>query len=116
MEKTRVDTLTASQCKMARAGLGLSVTEASKVSLVSRASITRFESGGDIKPVLRSALRVAFERLGAFFTENGDHVRQGGGNSGVAEAAMDHAATVEIWVGTTSNCDGISSAIASVCM
>jgi len=56
---------------MARAGLGLSIIEASKASLVSRATITRFESGSDIKPVLRSALRAAFERLGAVITDSG---------------------------------------------
>lgn len=43
------------------------------------------------------------------------HVRQGGGNCGVAEVAMDHAATVEIWVGTAPIGDDVSSAMASVC-
>jgi hypothetical protein len=71
VEKARSDAITAAQCRMARAGLGLSITEASKVSLVSRATITRFESGSEIKPVLRSALRAAFERLGVVFTESG---------------------------------------------
>jgi predicted transcriptional regulator len=65
---------------MARAGLGLSITEASKASLVSRATITRFESGIAIKPVLRSALRTAFERLGAVITDSGvDIAKQAGG-------------------------------------
>ncbi len=71
VEKTQNDTLTAAQCRMARAGLGLSITEASKASLVSRATITRFESGSEIKPVLRSALRAAFERLGVVITDSG---------------------------------------------
>ena len=71
VEKTQNDTLTAVQCRMARAGLGLSITEASKASLVSRATITRFESGSEIKPVLRSALRAAFERLGVVITDSG---------------------------------------------
>src|SRR3954470_21651004 len=71
VERTQNGTLTAAQCRMARAGLGLSITEASKVSLVSRATITRFESGSEIKPVLRSALRAAFERLGAVMTDSG---------------------------------------------
>ena len=44
------------------------------------------------------------------------HVRQRGGNSGVAEVATDHAAMVAIWVGTASISGGVSSAIASVCM
>ena len=80
VKTTQNDSLTAAQCRMARAGLGLSITEASKASLVSRATITRFESGSEIKPVLRSALRVAFERLGAVMTESGVEIvrRQGG--------------------------------------
>lgn len=82
VEKTQKDTLTPAQCKMARAGLGLSITEASKTSLVSRATITRFESGNEIKPVLRSALRAAFERLGAVITENGVEIAQKRGGEG----------------------------------
>lgn len=74
--------MTPAQCRMARAGLGLSLTEASKVSLVSRATITRFESGSEIKPVLRSALRAAFERLGAVFTESGVEIGQKRGGEG----------------------------------
>ena len=76
VEKTQNDILTAAQCRMARAGLGLSVTEASKASLVSRATIARFESGSEIKPVRRSALRTAFERLGAIMTGNGVEIAQ----------------------------------------
>ena len=82
VEKPRIDTITAAQCRMARAGLGLSITEASKASLVSRASITRFESGSEIKPVLRSALRAAFERLGVVFTDTGVAITQSGEGEG----------------------------------
>lgn len=65
---------------MAWAGLGLSITEASCESLVSRATITRFESGREIKPVLRSALRAAFERLSAVMTASGvEIIRERGG-------------------------------------
>ena len=76
VEKTQNNTLTAAQCRMARAGLGLSITEASKASLVSRATITRFESGSGIKPVLRSALRATFERLGVVITDCGVEIAQ----------------------------------------
>ena len=82
MESTQGDSITAAQCRMARAGLGLSVTDASKASLVSRASITRLESGSEIKPVLRSALRAAFERLGAVFTESGVEIVKERGRGG----------------------------------
>ena len=71
VEKMQNDTLTAAQCRMARAGLGLSITEASKASLVSRAISTCFESGSEIKPVLRLALRAAFERLSVVITDSG---------------------------------------------
>lgn len=71
METKLDDALTAAQCRMARAGLGLSIAETSKISLVSSASIVRFENGSDIRPVLRSALRTAFERGGVVFTANG---------------------------------------------
>ena len=82
VEKTQSDSLTAAQCRMARAGLGLSITETSKASLVSRATITRFESGSEIKPVLRSALRSAFERLGAVITDSGVEITQKRGGEG----------------------------------
>jgi DNA-binding XRE family transcriptional regulator len=71
MDSIEVDTLTAAQCRMARAGLGLSVTDAAKASLVSRASIVRFENGSDLKSVLRQALRTAFEKRGVVFTQAG---------------------------------------------
>ncbi len=74
MESDAVDTLTAAQCRMARAGLGLSVTSAAEASNVSRASIVRFENGSDLRLVLRQALRVAFEKRGAVFTEAGVEV------------------------------------------
>ena len=77
VENTQNDTLTSVQCRMARAGLGLSITEASKASLVSRATIARFESGSKIKPVLRLALRAAFERRGVvMITDRGVEIAQ----------------------------------------
>jgi transposase len=45
-----------------------------------------------------------------------DHVRQGGGKWGVAEAAIGQAAAVEIWAGSAPTIGGVSSAIGSVCM
>jgi hypothetical protein len=83
VESPQFVTISPAQCRMARAGLGLSVSEASKVSLVSRATITRFESGREIKPVLRSALQAAFERLGAVFTDHGVDIVGGRGGKGI---------------------------------
>lgn len=71
MELVETDTLTAAQCRMARAGLGLSLTSAAMASNVSRASIVRFESGKDLKLVLRQALRLTLEKHGAVFAEGG---------------------------------------------
>jgi len=82
VEKTQSDSLTAVQCRMGRAGLGLSITEASKASLVSRATISWFESGSEIKPVLRSALRSTFQRLGAIVTDSGVEITQKRGGEG----------------------------------
>lgn len=71
MMRSKVDALTGTQCRMARAGLGLSIDDASKVSVVSRASIVRLENGAPVRAVLREALRQAFEREGAVFVKNG---------------------------------------------
>jgi putative transposase len=48
--------------------------------------------------------------------DRNDHVRQGGGKWGVAEAAIGQAAAVEIWAGSAPTIGGVSSAIGSVCM
>lgn len=71
METSLTDSLIPTQCRMARAGLRLSLTEALKASLASRATITRFESSIEIKPVLKRALKSAFEKRKVEFTTNG---------------------------------------------
>lgn len=65
VENTQCDRLPAVQCRMAWPGLGLSVTDVSKASLFSNATIIHFESGSKIKLVLRPAPRIPFECLGA---------------------------------------------------
>ena len=73
--------------------------------------LTRWNDDGTIEKIhyaLYVQCREAFGRE--------DHVRQRGGNSGLAEVAAGHAATVENWVAIASVNGGISSAIASVCM
>ena len=69
--RLKVDALTGTQCRMARAGLGLSIDDAAKVSVVSRASIVRLESGAPVRAALREALREALERHGAVFVKDG---------------------------------------------
>lgn len=71
MKRVSIDVLTGVQCKMARAGLGLSIDEAAKLALVSRTSIVRLESGIVLKSSLQVALRLAFEGRGAAFVPNG---------------------------------------------
>ena len=75
MKAIRCDSLTPAQCRMARAALGLSVVDAAKASLVSKGTINRLESGTDIKPVLRAALRSMFEERGLVFTGTGVETR-----------------------------------------
>ena len=68
---TGLDSLSPMQCRMARAGLCLSIDRTAEASNVSRASITRFENGNGLRPVLRAALRMFFERSGLTFTTAG---------------------------------------------
>jgi transcriptional regulator with XRE-family HTH domain len=63
--------MTASQCRMARAGLGISVRELAKTAKVSTNTITRLESGEELKERTVDAVRAALEALGAEFT-NGE--------------------------------------------
>ncbi len=69
--------MTPTQCRMARAGLRVSLDEISEASLVSKSTITRFESGKEINPVLHRALQAHLEQLGAVFPENGVRFREG---------------------------------------
>lgn len=74
METEPQDLLSPTQCRMARAALSMSIDKAAAVSMVSRASITRFESGSEIRPILRAALRTVFEQAGVVFTSRGVEV------------------------------------------
>ena len=55
----------------------LSIIDQSKDLIVSRVSMTRFESWCEIKPVPRSALWTAFKRLGAVTAEDGVEIAYG---------------------------------------
>lgn len=78
------DALTLVKCRMARAALSVSIDRAAELSKVSQASITRFEHGGDIRPVLRAALRGFFEQSGVVFTPRGVEVQLDHSQSGMA--------------------------------
>ena len=57
---------------MARAGLGLSVRELADMAQVSTNTVTRMESGEDLKPRTVNALSRALETAGIeFIPENG---------------------------------------------
>ena len=57
---------------MARAGLGLSVRELADMAQVSTNTVTRMESGEDLKPRTVNALSRALETAGVeFIPENG---------------------------------------------
>lgn len=69
--------MTPAQCRMARAGLRVSLQDISGASLVSKSTILRFEGGKEINPVLHRALQTHLEGLGAIFPENGVQFREG---------------------------------------
>jgi DNA-binding XRE family transcriptional regulator len=65
-------TLSAQQCRMARAGLGLGVRALATLADVSTNTITRLERGEGIYPRTLSAIRTALESAGVeFIAENG---------------------------------------------
>ena len=64
--------MTPSQCRMARAGLGLGVRELAEQAKVSTNTISRFERGEDLYPRTIDAIRAALEAAGiVFIDENG---------------------------------------------
>ena len=64
--------MTPEQCKMARAGLGLSVRELAEKARVSTNTITRFEGGEPLKERTLDTIRDVFTSAGVeFIPENG---------------------------------------------
>lgn len=62
----------ATQCKMARAALGLGVRELAALANVAQATISRLERGEVLKPTTVEAVRAALEASGVeFIEENG---------------------------------------------
>lgn len=66
--------MTPSQCRMARAGLGLGVRELAERAKVSTNTISRLERGEDLYPRTIEAIRAALEAAGIVFIE-----KNGGG-------------------------------------
>ncbi|MBB3972506.1 transcriptional regulator with XRE-family HTH domain [Hansschlegelia beijingensis] len=63
----------ATQCKMARAALGLGVRDLAKAAGVSPDTVARLERGEYLKPTTVAALRTTLEAAGVIFVaENGD--------------------------------------------
>lgn len=64
--------MTPSQCRMARAGLGLGVRELASEAGVSTNTVTRLERGEELRPSTLEAIRSALEAAGVeFIEENG---------------------------------------------
>lgn len=64
--------MTPEQCRMARAGLGLSVRELADRAQVSTNTISRLEAGEELKPRTMEAIQRALEVAGVeFIAENG---------------------------------------------
>lgn len=60
------------QCKMARVALGLGVRDLAKLAMVAPATVSRLESGEELKPRTLDAIQSAFEAAGIeFIPENG---------------------------------------------
>lgn len=64
--------MTPEQCKMARAGLGLSVRDLAQRAQVSTNTVSRLEAGEELKPRTVEAVQRALEDAGVeFIAENG---------------------------------------------
>ena len=65
-------TMTAAQCRMARAALQIGVRETAELAKVSPNTIARLERGETLYPRTRDAVRAALETAGVeFIAENG---------------------------------------------
>lgn len=64
--------MNATQCKMARAALGLGVRELAALADVAQATVSRLERGEELKPRTVDAIQSALEAAGVeFIAENG---------------------------------------------
>ncbi len=70
--------ITPAQCRMARAGLGLSNAELAEAAKVGVNTVSRFEQGGDPRRSSVEAMQRALEERGAVFL-SADEVSLAGG-------------------------------------
>lgn len=70
--------MTAQQCRMARAALGLSIAELGSMAGVRAATVSHFEGGGDSYGSTIDKLRTALEAKGATFVAAGEASLVGG--------------------------------------
>jgi transcriptional regulator with XRE-family HTH domain len=63
--------MNAIQCRMARAALQIGIRDIAKMAKVAPGTISRLETGEELKPRTVEAIRHAFEKAGVAFT-NGD--------------------------------------------
>lgn len=67
----------ATQCRMARAALGLGVRDLATLADVAQATVSRLERGEELKSATVSAIRSALEQAGV------DFIPENGGGAGV---------------------------------
>lgn len=65
--------ISAVQCKMARAATGLGVRELAEAASVSPNTVTRFERGEELQPRTVAAIRAALEAAGVVFVDENGH-------------------------------------------
>jgi len=65
--------MNAIQCKMARVATGLGIRELAELAQVAPTTVSRLESGEELKPRTTAAIRAALELAGVIFVdENGE--------------------------------------------
>ncbi len=70
--------MTAQQCRMARAGLDVSIADLARLTGLRPSTISAFERGGSSLQKTVDLMRSALEAQGAVFFEGGAHVPNGG--------------------------------------